>query len=383
MLYRSFPKMPDLKISTLGLGLMRLPVNPENSSIDYEKTKELVCLALEQGVNYFDTAWPYHGGTSEIVFGQIVKELGIRDKIYIADKMPIWDIDSKEKARSIFEKQLEKLQTDHVDFYLLHAMSKDHWEKVKKLDLLSLLDELKAAGKIRHLGFSFHDTPDVFEKIVDEYPAAEFCQVQYNYLDGDIQGTAKDIQYAAIRGIGTIVMEPLRGGLLAVPPKGISDIFLKAEQKFHPAEWGLSWVLQNPGVVCTLSGMSAAEQMLMNCKTASAAVPDSMSAGQLKIVESAADWFKQRIKVPCTGCRYCMPCPRKVDIPAVFAEWNRMSMTGALEDGPAVSPNYTKLKKEGHGADLCVFCHKCETVCPQKIKIPDMLAEAGKTLKTE
>lgn len=383
MLYRSFPKIPELKISALGLGLMRLPTKPEDSSIDYDKTKEIVENALKQGVNYYDTAWPYHGGTSETVFGQIVKELGIRDKIYIADKMPIWDIDSKEKARSVFTRQLEKLQTDHVDFYLLHAMSKDHWKKVKNLDLLALLDELKASGKIRHLGFSFHDTPDVFQMIVDEYPSAEFCQVQYNYLDGDIQGTAKNIEYAAKRGIGTIVMEPLRGGLLAMPPKGIADIFAASGENRKPAEWGLNWVLQNPDVVCTLSGMSSVDQMLMNCAAAASTVPDSMTLKEKKVVESAADWFKQRIKVSCTGCRYCMPCPKNVDIPAVFSEWNRMSMTGALEDGPAVSVNYGKLHKEGHDAELCVVCHKCETLCPQKIKIPNMLAEARKLLKVE
>ena len=382
MLYRSFPKMPDEKISALGFGLMRLPLKSD-SSIDYEKTKELVCIALEQGVNYFDTAWPYHGGTSETVLGRILKELGVREKIYIADKLPIWDIDSKEKAASIFAKQLEKLQTDHIDFYLLHAMSKDHWEKVKKLGLLSLIDELKASGKIRHPGFSFHDTPDVFQKIVDEYPAAEFCQVQYNYLDGDIQGTAKDIEYAAARGIGTVVMEPLRGGLLAQPPKGINEIFASASIKRAPAEWGLGYVLQNPNIVCTLSGMGAADQMRMNCATAATVAPASMTQTELKIVESAAEWFKQRIKVPCTGCRYCMPCPKNVDIPAVFSDWNRMSMSGALEDGPAVSENYAKIQKDGHGAELCVTCHKCETLCPQKIKIPAMLAEAKKMLKTE
>ncbi|MCQ2579239.1 MAG: aldo/keto reductase [Treponemataceae bacterium] len=380
MLYRNFPKMPEMQVSVLGFGLMRLPVKPD-SSIDYDKTKELVSLAFEQGINYFDTAYPYHGGTSETVFGQIVKELGIRQKIYIADKLPVWDVDSKEKARSIFETQLERLQTDHIDFYLLHALGKDHWEKVKKLDILSLLDELKESGKIRHIGFSFHDTPEVFEKIIDEYESAEFCQVQYNYLDGDIQGTAKDIAYAAERNIGTIVMEPLRGGLLAMPPKGVIDIFAHAEKPRTPSEWALRWVLENQEVVCALSGMNSVDQLMMNCATASCAKPNSLPSKQLKVVESAADWFKHRIKVSCTGCRYCMPCPKNVDIPAIFAEWNRMSMTGALEDGPAVSGNYVKIKNDGHGADLCVSCRKCESLCPQKIKISEQLVQVRKSFK--
>ena len=214
MLYRKFPKIPNVQVSVLGLGLMRLPTKPEDSSIDYEKTKEIVSLSLEHGINYFDTAWPYHGGTSEVVFGKIVKEFGVRDKIYIADKLPIWDVDSKEKARSIFKTQLERLQTDYIDFYLLHALSKSHWEKVKKLDLLSLLDELKDAGKIRHLGFSFHDTPDVFEKLLTNILPLNSCQVQYNYIDGDVQGATKNIEYAAERNIGTIVMEPLGADFL-------------------------------------------------------------------------------------------------------------------------------------------------------------------------
>jgi predicted aldo/keto reductase-like oxidoreductase len=382
LLYRKFPKIPNVQVSVLGLGLMRLPTKPEDSSIDYEKTKEIVSLSLEHGINYFDTAWPYHGGTSEVVFGKIVKEFGVRDKIYIADKLPIWDVDSKEKARSIFKTQLERLQTDYIDFYLLHALSKSHWEKVKKLDLLSLLDELKDAGKIRHLGFSFHDTPDVFEKIIDEYPAAEFCQVQYNYIDGDVQGATKNIEYAAERNIGTIVMEPLRGGLLATPPKGIIDIFSHAEKPRMPAEWGLRWVLENQEVVCALSGMSTAEQVIMNCAAVSNAKPNSMPLRQLKIVERAVEWFKQRIMVSCTSCRYCMPCPKNVDIPSIFSEWNRMAMTGALENGPAVSAIYNKIQKDGHGAELCVVCRKCESLCPQKIKIADKLAEAKKAFKS-
>ena len=241
MNYRTFPKIDDCKISAIGFGLMRLPLLSNSEEIDKEKTRELVKLAINQGINYFDTAYPYHNGNSETVFGEIVKEENLRDKIYIADKMPVWNVEKEEDFYKILDEQLKKLQTSYIDFYLLHALNKDSWEKVKKLNGLTFLEKAKAEGKIKHIGFSFHDNLETFKKIVDEYENFEFCQIQYNYIDEDTEKRPQNpgwqgLKYAGKKELGVIVMEPLRGGLLANPPVGVRNIFANAEVPRLPAE---------------------------------------------------------------------------------------------------------------------------------------------------
>lgn len=386
MNYRTFPKIDDCKISAIGFGLMRLPLLPNSEEIDKEKTRELVKLAINQGINYFDTAYPYHNGNSETVFGEIVKEENLRDKIYIADKMPVWNVEKEEDFYKILDEQLKKLQTSYIDFYLLHAVNKDSWEKVKKLNGLTFLEKAKAAGKIKHIGFSFHDNLETFKKIVDEYENFEFCQIQYNYIDEDTEKRPQNpgwqgLKYAGKKELGVIVMEPLRGGLLANPPVGVRNIFANAEVPRLPAEWAFRFVWENQEVVTALSGMNSEDQVLVNAAVASTAFPNSMPNAQIEVIKKAQTWFDSKIKVPCTGCRYCVPCPKGVSIPEIFDHYNTASMRGLLEEnGKTFLTDYKKLVEENHGANQCVNCGVCAKLCPQHISIPEMLKEAHNSL---
>lgn len=386
MNYRTFPKIDDCKISAIGFGLMRLPLLPNSEEIDKEKTRELVKLAINQGINYFDTAYPYHNGNSETVFGEIVKEENLRDKIYIADKMPVWNVEKEEDFYKILDEQLKKLQTSYIDFYLLHALNKDSWEKVKKLNGLTFLEKVKAEGKIKHIGFSFHDNLETFKKIVDEYENFEFCQIQYNYIDEDTEKRPQNpgwqgLKYAGKKELGVIVMEPLRGGLLANPPVGVRNIFANAEVPRLPAEWAFRFVWENQEVVTALSGMNSEDQVLVNAAVASTAFPNSMPNAQIEVIKKAQAWFDSKIKVPCTGCRYCVPCPKGVSIPEIFDHYNTASMRGLLEEtGKTFLTDYKKLVEENHGANQCVNCGACAKLCPQHISIPEMLKEAHNSL---
>ena len=386
MNYRTFPKIDDCKISAIGFGLMRLPLLPNSEEIDKEKTRELVKLAINQGINYFDTAYPYHNGNSETVFGEIVKEENLRDKIYIADKMPIWNVEKEEDFYKILDEQLKKLQTSYIDFYLLHALNKNSWEKVKKLNGLTFLEKAKAEGKIKHIGFSFHDNLETFKKIVDEYENFEFCQIQYNYIDEDTEKRPQNpgwqgLKYAGKKELGVIVMEPLRGGLLANPPVGVRNIFANAEVPRLPAEWAFRFVWENQEVVTALSGMNSEDQVLVNAAVASTAFPNSMPNAQIEVIKKAQAWFDSKIKVPCTGCRYCVPCPKGVSIPEIFDHYNTASMRGLLEEtGKTFLTDYKKLVEENHGANQCVNCGACAKLCPQHISIPEMLKEAHNSL---
>ena len=386
MNYRTFPKIDDCKISCLGFGLMRLPLLPNSQEIDKEKTRSLVKLAIEQGINYFDTAYPYHQKKSEIVFGEIVKEENLRDKIYIADKMPIWEVQKEEDFYRILDEQLAKLQTDYIDFYLLHAMHKDAWEKVKNLNSLKFLEKAKAEGKIRHIGFSFHDNIDVFKQICDEYDGFEFCQIQYNYIDEDGEKRTQNpgwqgLKYAANKELGVIIMEPLRGGLLANPPVGVRNIFAEAEVPRLPAEWALRFIWENQEVVTALSGMNSEDQVMVNCAVASTAFPNSMPTSQMEVIKKAQSWFDSKIKVPCTGCKYCLPCPKGVEIPSIFDHFNTASMRGLLEEKEtSLFTDYKNMVDRNQGANQCVNCGACVSKCPQHIDIPTMIQEAHKSL---
>ncbi len=386
MNYRTFPKIDDCKISTLGFGLMRLPLLPNSEEIDKEKTRKLVKLAIEQGINYFDTAYPYHQKKSEIIFGEIVKEENLRDKIYIADKMPIWEVEKEEDFYRILDEQLEKLQTSYIDFYLLHALHNESWEKVKNLNGLKFLEKAKAEGKIKHIGFSFHDSIDVFKKIIDEYNDFEFCQIQYNYIDEDGEKRTQNpgwqgLKYAGQNEIGVIIMEPLRGGLLANPPAGIKDIFASADVPRLPAEWALRYIWENQEVVTALSGMNDENQILVNCAVASTAFPNSMPNSQMEVIKKAQYWFESKIKVPCTGCKYCVPCPKHVDIPGIFEKFNNASMRGLFENTEKIFlEEYKNLVDWNRGANQCIKCGACLQKCPQHIDIPGKLQEAHNSL---
>lgn len=387
MKYRKFPKIQDKEISVLGFGTMRLPLINNTKEIDVETTRTIIKTAISEGVNYFDTAYPYHEEKSEVVLGKILKEESLRDSIYIADKCPTWLINDENDFEKILDEQLSRLQTDYIDFYLLHALNATSWEKIKKLHGLQFLEKAKRSGKIKHIGFSFHDSFDVFKKIIDEYNNWEFCQIQYNYIDEDTVEKGANpgwqaLAYAGRKSIGVIVMEPLHGGLLATPPKNLLKIFASAETPRIPAEWAFKFVWESQDVVTALSGMNSLDQIFINCALASAATPNSLPQKELEVIEKAKKWFTSRIITNCTGCRYCMPCPQKIDIPSILRIYNQASMKGAFEENQpkTVSLEYKQLFETGYGADKCISCRACETKCPQNIDISEKIKIAHKKL---
>lgn len=363
-------------VSTFGMGMMRLPTLPEGG-IDRPEAIKMVRHAIDSGVTYVDTAYPYHGGESEIVTGLALKD-GYREKVKLATKCPMWLMEKPEDFDRVLDEQLEKLGVDYIDFYLLHALDKDKLEnKVFKLGAYEFLDRAKASGKIRHAAFSFHDDMETFKRIVDSYPF-EMAQIQMNYLDEFQQAQVEGMKYAASKGIPIVVMEPLRGGRLAGPvPKEVTEILDAVAPGRSPVEWAFKWMYNFPEVAVILSGVSSMEQLDDNLRIFENAAPNTMSPEELKATTQARLAFEQRIRVGCTGCEYCMPCPQGVMIPRIFSRWNDAAMFDTYENN---KKEYAKLVSEGKDASHCVQCGACEAVCPQDFSIIDMLQKADKAL---
>jgi len=369
MQYRQFGKL-NIAISALGFGLMRLPaIDNDNSKIDEAEAIRMIRYAIDNGVNYIDTAWPYHGGNSEIVAGKALKD-GYREKTFLATKLPTWLINEKEDMDKYLNEQLKKLQTDHIDFYLLHALDKNKWENMKKVDALSWAEKKKQEGKIRYIGFSFHDEYPVFQEIVDYYDKWDFCQIQYNYMDIDVQAGEKGLKYAASKGLGVVIMEPIRGGRLANPPKAVQDIWDTAKVKRTPAEWALQWLWNQPEVSVVLSGMSTFEQLKENIESAKRSGINTLTKEELEIVSKVRNKYKELSPIACTGCNYCMPCPNGVNIPRNFELYNEAHMYNTYEANRRDYENLGDAK-----ASSCIECGTCESVCPQHLTIIDYLKE--------
>lgn len=367
------------ELSILGFGCMRLPT--KSGSIDEPRAIAMIHKAIEQGVNYFDTAYIYHGGKSESLLGKALLG-GYREKVKIATKLPPYMVKTLDSAKKIMSTQLGKLQTDCIDYYLLHMLTdKAMFDKMVTLGVMDWLEEEKAKGIIKNIGFSFHGSKTDFELILKAYPW-DFCQIQYNYLDENNQATKSGLCLAASLGIPVIVMEPLRGGKLVNNlPKNVIKSFQSYDEKRSPAEWGLRWIWNHKEVNVVLSGMNNEEQVEENIRIASDAKANSLTTEELNVFEEVKSIMLEKTKVPCTGCGYCMPCPHGVNIPGCFSSyndkylledkmsrWKYMQTLGALSAKPAF-------------ASQCKECGKCELHCPQNIEIRKQLKAVSKEME--
>ncbi|MCE5264381.1 MAG: aldo/keto reductase [Deltaproteobacteria bacterium] len=381
MLYRIMPKSGD-ELSVLGFGCMRLAVQA-NGTIDEERAQRQVRQAIDRGVNYVDTAWPYHSGKSESFLGRALAG-GYREKVKVATKLPLWLVESRDDMDGFLDAQRARLNTDRIDYYLIHGLSGPLWDRGATLGAADFLDRARADGRIVNAGFSFHGTREDFKRIVDSHDW-DFCQIQYNFMDEENQAGTEGLEYAASRGLGVIVMEPLLGGKLAgrVPPT-IQEIWSQAEEKRTPSEWALRWVWNRPEVTVVLSGMNEEAQIEENLATADKAFPNSLTEAELRLVKKVEEKYRELVKVGCTGCGYCMPCPEGVAIPVCFKAYNDLHMfdnadgtkfSYAIQSCGILSGGKTAF------ASQCIRCGQCTEKCPQNLKIPELLEAAAQELE--
>lgn len=361
---RMIPQL-GCEISRLGYGGMRFPKNGDE--VDVEEAVKLLRKAYDMGVNYFDTAVVYHKGESEKIFGKAF-EIYDRSSYYLADKMSIWVCKDEQEMKDLFERQLKTLKTDYIDFYLVHSLNRNHYQKVKEFHCVEFLQEMKRQGKIKHLGFSFHDTYPVFTQILNDYDW-DFVQIQLNYLDWQNQGAEQLYRELEKRNLPCMVMEPVRGGYLATLDEQRAKPFLEMEPNRSIASWAIRWVESLPQVTVVLSGMSDMAQLEDNVAMMTNFEP--MNEKELEAVAKVVEEIRKVNDIPCTGCRYCMDCPMGVDIPEIFAIYSRLKIFG--KDKSFVE-DYKEVMENGNGAEHCVGCQQCMNHCPQSIEIPDKLA---------
>lgn len=372
MEYRQFEKL-GVSPSLLGFGCMRFPQNPDGSICEPEAEK-MLDTAIQAGVSYIDTAYPYHNGDSEPFVGRVLKKYD-RSRLFLATKLPVWNVKTLDDAKRLFQEQLDRLQTDYVDFYLLHCLDKEKWQLVLDLGLIPYFEEMKKEGKIRFFGFSFHDDFEVFKTILT-YRNWDFCQIQYNYVDTDIQAGDRGYELAEELGVPLVIMEPVKGGSLAALPEEVTEPFRSYKPDASISSWALRWVASKPNVKVVLSGMSDMEQVNDNLQTFGSFQP--LSLREKELVADVAAAIKKRTKNGCTGCAYCMPCPFGVNIPQNFRIWNDLSMYGNVN---RTRQAYFKELEESARADQCQKCGKCEEVCPQSLSIRENLEAAAKEME--
>lgn len=376
MQYRKDKKGND--ISVLGYGCMRF--SRKGNGIDIDKAEKEVMTAINGGVNYLDTAYIYPG--SEAALGEILQRNQCRDKVYIATKLPHYLIKSIEGTEKTFREELKRLKTDHIDYYLMHMLSDvSVWDKLKKMGMVEWIEEKLKSGQIRNIGFSYHGSSDMFKQLVDVYDW-DFCQIQYNYMDENSQAGVEGLKYANSKGLPVIIMEPLRGGrLVNLLPESAKELFKKDPDGRTPAELALKWLYNQPEVTCVLSGMNSQEMVKQNLNTASQSHVGCMTDSDRQLVEKVKKEILKNVKVGCTGCGYCMPCPKGVDIPGTFRCYNAMYSEGK-RSGRMDYLQCTAMRKDTSSASQCIECGKCESHCPQHIEIRKELKNAAAELET-
>jgi len=380
MQYRKFGKL-DWKVSALGFGAMRLPVIGEDQSkIDEPEAIKMIRYAADHGVNYIDSAYLYHMGKSEVLVGKALKD-GYRQKLKVATKLPARMVEKAEDFDRILGEQLQRLDMDMIDFYLLHGLNKEGWEKVRDFGVLKWAEEQMAKGRIGRLGFSFHDSFEVFKEIIDSYDNWVLAQVLYNYMDETEQAGRRGVEYAAGKGLAVVVMEPLRGGRLSKdpPPQPVARVLESAKRKMKGVEWAFQWVWSQPEVSVALSGMSTMAQVVENVKIVDRSKPGLYTAKDLEVIGKIKEAYKSLSPIPCSNCRYCTPCPNKVEIPRVFQIYNDAVMYDDMRGGRFMYNGPFGIPQDQR-ADQCTECSECLEKCPQKIEIPDWLKKAHEAL---
>jgi predicted aldo/keto reductase-like oxidoreductase len=376
MKYRKFGSL-DWKVSALGFGAMRLPVvNNDYNNIDTAVAIKMIRYAIDHGVNYFDSAWGYHNGNSEVVVGNALKD-GYREKVRIATKLPVWLVNSVNNFDRLFNEQLKRLQTERVDFYLLHGLNKVMWPKMRNFGVLEWAEGAIADGRIGGLGFSFHDNYEVFQEIIDSYGNWTLCQIQYNYMDEEFQAGTPGLKYAHKKGLAVVAMEPIRGGQLARPPEKVNRLLAGAPVQRTPQEWALRWVWNHPEVTLALSGMSTMEQVVENVSFAEHSQPHNLTANEIKFIRQVHDAYLSLTPIDCNGCQICMPCPNgiELDIPRVFDFYKSAIMYNEAANRRKMYADPGMFRPETR-ADKCNKCSQCVAKCPRKLPIPELLEKA-------
>jgi predicted aldo/keto reductase-like oxidoreductase len=373
MQYRKFGKL-DWQVSALGFGAMRLPTT--DGEIDESTAIEMMRHAIDQGVNYVDTAYPYHDGKGEVCVGRALQN-GYRERVKLATKMPCWLVETPADFDRFLDEQLKKLQTDQIDFYLLHALWRERWEKMQRMDVFAWAEKARAGGRIGHFGFSFHGTLLLFKEVIDAYDWT-MCQIQYNLLNEDVQAGTEGLEYAAEKGVAVVIMEPLLGGALASPPPDVQQVWDEAEAS--PVDVALRWLWNKPQVSVVLSGMSAPEQVQQNLASASRSGVGALSPAERDLVARVQAAYKGLDSIPCTKCQYCMPCPNGVNIPRNFELYNQVAVYG---NAGLAKSLYNYHMPEGERASACIACGECEEKCPQQIEISDWMDRVHETLVIE
>lgn len=382
MEYRKFGKL-DWKVSALGFGGFRFPIiegNMFSDKIDEQETIRMLRYAFDHGVNYIDTGYPYHGGKSEEVIGKVLQN-GYSDKVKVATKLPIGGVKTLDDCDRFFNEQLDRLQMDYIDFYLLHALELGpscSWSKVCDLGILDWLEQKVADGYIHHLGFSYHGTFEVFQKVIDEYDKWTMCMILYNYMDEEYQAGRRGLEYAAKKGLAVAIMEPLRGGgLVKTVPPAIQKLWNTSSPKRTPADWALQWVWNHPEVSVVTSGMSTMEQVTQNVTSAKRSGPDTLTKEELDLISKVREKYQETSTVRCSNCQYCLPCPSGVNIPRIFEFFNETSI---YDDLPGGQLRYNTWLDDDEKASSCIQCGMCLEKCPQQIDIPRWLNKAHELL---